>query len=64
PASNCSQDGWPGHSHSHADSESDSKTSQDGDIKDAKRLWAEYKRRKAGAARKAAEEARRQAKKR
>ncbi|MFS2013610.1 type II toxin-antitoxin system RelE/ParE family toxin [Azospirillum sp. CT11-132] len=40
------------------------KTSQDGDIKDAKRLWAEYKRRKAGAAGKAAEEARRQAKKR
>ncbi|WP_158282419.1 hypothetical protein, partial [Azospirillum sp. TSO5] len=26
PASNCSQDGWPGHSHSHADSESDSKS--------------------------------------
>ena len=25
PASNCSQDGWPGHSHSHAESESDSK---------------------------------------
>lgn len=40
------------------------KTSQDGDIRDAKRLWAEYKRRKADAARKAAEEARRHAKKR
>ncbi|WP_377806377.1 type II toxin-antitoxin system RelE/ParE family toxin [Azospirillum sp. A29] len=40
------------------------KTSQDGDIKDAKRLWAEYKRRKAEAAREAAERARRQEKKR
>jgi len=38
------------------------KTTQDGDIKDAKRLWAEYKRRKAEASRKAAEEARKRAK--